>query len=201
MQPTLFDQFTAHQTGRQAYILQNTIRVQAVEKFSPCWEWRARSTDEGYGVSTGGGSKHGEYGKAYRAAYVAFVGPIPAGLHLDHLCNNRICVNPDHLEAVTQRENNMRAIERDYVNGTGHWDRLEVCMRGLHPMSGWNLLQDFHGGRLHRGCRACQAATAAIYRANNPERVAANLAARNARNRAKTVERKAARAFAKLNPA
>ncbi|RJT88160.1 HNH endonuclease [Cryobacterium melibiosiphilum] len=176
-------------------------RIQAVEGFTPCWVWQLKPDKHGYGYGTDTKATGGSARAAYRISYQAFVGPIPDGLHVDHLCNNRICVNPSHLEPVAQRENCLRAVERDYVNGTGHWDQLEVCRRGLHPMSGTNLLTDFHGGRWHRGCRACQSAQAAIYRAEHPEAELRGRRARQARDRAKTAERKAARKLAKLNAA
>jgi hypothetical protein len=49
---------------------------------------------------------------AHRVSYEAAYGPIPAGLHIDHLCRVRKCVRPEHLEAVTQGENNLRAFRR-----------------------------------------------------------------------------------------
>lgn len=65
-----------------------------------CWEWTAGKDPRGYG-RTGNALAH-------RLVYQALVGPIPDGLTLDHLCRNTGCVNPDHLEPVTQAENNRR---------------------------------------------------------------------------------------------
>lgn len=64
-----------------------------------CWEWTGAKTAAGYGQFT----RRKEY--AHRHAYEDLVGPIPEGLVIDHLCRNPSCVNPDHLEPVTQREN------------------------------------------------------------------------------------------------
>lgn len=65
-----------------------------------CWPWLAYLDGNGYGRF----SAH----RAHRFAYEAVVGPIPAGLQLDHLCRNRACVNPAHMEIVTNRENQLR---------------------------------------------------------------------------------------------
>jgi len=72
---------------------------------SMCWEWTAAIGADGYGVFRMGGKLY----RAHRASYILFRGEIPVGLHIDHLCRNILCVNPEHLEAVTVRENNLRA--------------------------------------------------------------------------------------------
>lgn len=71
-----------------------------------CWEWTAALQSSGYGC-TGIGNRR--VGLAHRVAYELLVGPIPAGLQIDHLCRNKRCVNPAHLEPVTASENQRRA--------------------------------------------------------------------------------------------
>lgn len=71
-----------------------------VDKTDTCWLWTAALV-KGYGRFTSDVRQMG----AHRWSYEALVGPIPEGLTLDHLCRNPRCVNPDHLEPVTQREN------------------------------------------------------------------------------------------------
>lgn len=81
-----------------------------VETFGPytvtdsgCWEWHKIAAD-GYGRLY----RDGKTRLAHRESYELHRGPIPTGLHIDHLCRNKGCVNPDHLEAVTLVENVMR---------------------------------------------------------------------------------------------
>ena len=68
-----------------------------------CWLWTG-ATMEGYGQF----SYAGQSQLAHRLAYTELVGPIPGGMTLDHLCRTRACVNPLHLEPVTNRENILR---------------------------------------------------------------------------------------------
>lgn len=77
-----------------------------VDKGVGCWEWTRSLTTAGYGNLR---LPDGRYGYAHRMSWELSRGPIPDGLTIDHLCRNRKCVNPEHLEPVTQAENNRRA--------------------------------------------------------------------------------------------
>lgn len=78
-----------------------------VEKGNSCWLWIGKRMPNGYARFKVGGC--GIY--AHRFAYELLVGPIPEGLQIDHLCRVRHCVNPRHLEPVTQRENKNRGLK------------------------------------------------------------------------------------------
>jgi hypothetical protein len=108
-----------------------------------CWEWTA-SLSTGYGQCFIGG----RVDKAHRVTYMALVGPIPEGLVLDHLCRNRACCNPEHLEPVSNKENILRG-----VSPSANQARRTHCRKG-HPLEGENLSpgQVLIG---KRGCRTC----------------------------------------------
>lgn len=78
-----------------------------IEVVGDCWEWRGlRTAPNGYGRVIVDGKRL----MAHRVVYEACVGAIPDGLVIDHLCRNKPCVNPAHLEPVTQTENVRRAL-------------------------------------------------------------------------------------------
>lgn len=110
-----------------------------VEKTETCWNWLAGKDWDGYGIFHDRGSR-----RAHRWSYEQAHGAIPDALALDHLCRNPGCVNPEHLEPVTSRENTMRSpVAPAAINAA-----KDVCERG----------HDFTvlaSGR--RVCRVCQA--------------------------------------------
>ncbi len=116
-----------------------------VDPETGCHEWNAHRTQNGYG-QFGMGSR---VLYAHRAAYEIYVGPIPGGLHIDHLCRNRGCVNPEHLEAVTQRENTLRG-----VGVAAACARKTHCLRG-HEFKPENTYRGRSDGS--RECITCRA--------------------------------------------
>lgn len=114
-------------------------------KDTGCWDWTANKNHKGYGLIGPGGPAQNQV--AHRVSYELHVGPIPKGMVLDHLCRNRGCVNPAHLEIVTPYENSMRGFGVAALNA-----RKTHCPRG-HPLSGENLFKQHGGGR---GCRQCR---------------------------------------------
>lgn len=109
-----------------------------------CWDWKAGKTKAGYGVFR---PAHGQGTLAHRYAYELLIGPIPEGLVIDHLCRNRGCVNPDHMEPVTTGENTRRGF------GISTWNRLKThCPKG-HPYDVENTY--IHPSNNGRICRQC----------------------------------------------
>lgn len=118
---------------RKKSLVERFVEKYEVNPATGCWEWRAARF---------AGTSYGSFAnrRAHRVAYELFNGSIEDGLVIDHLCGNGSCVNPAHLEAVTQEENRCRQQHRQ-----------THCRRG-HPLSGSNLA-------LVRVCRTCRGET------------------------------------------
>lgn len=114
-----------------------------------CWEWTKRRNEHGYGNVSVGSAKDGtnRVKLAHRVSYECFVGPIPDGLTIDHLCRNRACVNPEHLEPVTHRVNVLRGTAQAAFNA-----RKTHCLRG-HEFTPENTY--WQAGGRKRSCRVC----------------------------------------------
>jgi len=159
------------------------------EPNSGCWLWTAGCTTAGYGTLR----IEGKPRYAHRLSYEHFVGPIPEGLNIDHLCRNTYCCNPAHLEPVTNRENTMRGKAGAKQRPMTH------CPQG-HPYEGDNLIYCTMGGRRARRCRECKNAGVRRQRAtmNREEKTVrhtlANVKARERRRAMSPDEREALRA-------
>jgi hypothetical protein len=130
--------------------MRGTLLDRLVDKFTigdGCWEWTASKNWGGYGTISEGG-RAGRDLLAHRALYELMVGPIPEGLQIDHLCRNRGCVRPDHMEPVTQQENIRRGM------ASGSRGRQTHCANG-HEFTEENIRRTGPEGR-YRVCRACQ---------------------------------------------
>ena len=117
-----------------------------------CWEWLGSHQAGGYAQCGIGSQRAGtrSMGVVHRAVYQMVVGPIPSGLSLDHLCRNRGCVNPFHLEPIPIKVNILRG------NGWGGRHKRKTHCPAGHPYTGSNLYTLYTGSRDgHRFCRTC----------------------------------------------
>ncbi len=120
-----------------------------VTKTNNCWLWHSTQS-RGYGQFSLGGNQVA----AHRFSYELVNGPIPKPLQIDHMCRNTLCVNPEHLQAVTQKVNLL--LSRESI---GHvYKKQKACMRGheyTQPNTRW-----YKG---YRYCRACHSRRANRY--------------------------------------
>lgn len=116
-----------------------------IKKTDSCWLWIGDISAKGYGRF----SRNKNRSKAHRWSYEHFIGPIPEGLTIDHLCMVKCCVNPEHLEAVTAEENTRRYLATrsdlyDWSNGK--------CRKG-HELAIVGYRERPKKGRECMGCR------------------------------------------------
>jgi len=118
-----------------------------IEKTRKCWNWLGHTSPKGYGLVT----SHGKIHQAHRLVFELYYSKkIPNGLVIDHLCRNTGCVNPKHLEAVTQRENVFRGVGFTAMNA-----KKTHCPKN-HPLSGKNIYTYTRkNGGSYRTCKLC----------------------------------------------
>ncbi|ACY35946.1 endonuclease [Clavibacter phage CMP1] len=112
-----------------------------VRKTETCWVWTGAPNGDGYAYFY----THNKGFSAHRLSYEAVNGKIPDGLQIDHLCRNRMCVRPDHLEAVTQQENIKRG-------GVGWKNKRKTHCPKNHEYTPSNTYINPRGSRV---CRTC----------------------------------------------
>lgn len=112
-----------------------------------CWEWSGGKSTDGYGQTFVHVKDKAKTVRAHRLFYEIFCGNIPNGLVIDHVCRNIICVNPEHLEAVTSKENTNRGINHNRIK--------THCPIGHEYTDDNTLHQKKSNGYISRKCRRC----------------------------------------------
>lgn len=128
--------------------LAERVRLGSVEVLSdigtPCWQWTGKTNARGYGVCWNLGKEV----LVHRAMHEAHAGPIPAGAVVDHICRNKLCANPAHLQAISNRKN----IQLGFIRrGVGVAASDTHCIHG-HEMTPANTV--LRGGKTAE-CRTC----------------------------------------------
>lgn len=132
------------QDSREQIISRIEGKVERITE-SGCWVWLGGSSPQGYGYMR----NKGKMRKAHRVSYETFVGEIPAGLEIHHVCEVRSCVNPKHLRPVTRKQNcNLCTNPKGFFN----MNKAKThCIAG-HSLSGMNLYLTPNG---RRQCKTC----------------------------------------------
>jgi len=135
-------------------LLHKFMRFVLPEPNSGCWLWTGNLTSQGYGrfvVPRKTARKHTD--RAYRVAWELLIGPVPEGKELDHLCRVRCCVNPQHLEPVSHRENLLRGSGATVtkLRWATRREAMTHCVNG-HEYTLANTRIDADGGY---SCRTC----------------------------------------------
>jgi hypothetical protein len=114
-----------------------------VETTPVCWKWIGATEGPGYGLF----SKHSKSERAYRISYELFIGPIPKGMTVHHICHNPNCVNPGHLELLIRKDH----VALHDTNIMTANSKKTHCRNG-HEYTEKNTRRDKNGGRYCREC-------------------------------------------------
>jgi len=170
--PTICKDLTAafgrHDPLVKQPVLQRFMEYVSPEPMSGCWLWTGTYNRDSYGLFWRSAS-YGHF-QAHRAAFELLKGPVEPHLQIDHVCRVRDCVNPDHLEQVTQRVNLARS-------GLAHVDP-KFCRKG-HEYTAENTYHPKHRPR-ERICRTCNAESRQKYEPKYWERIRARRRANRA---------------------
>lgn len=121
-----------------------------------CWEWACSLNWSGYGNTTSMRPLFSKLMAPHRLSYRLFVSDFPEELDIDHLCRNRTCCRPDHLEPVTKVENVRRAIAAGTNFGRKVGYRVDFCKRG-HDLSAPGMVQEYRQkDKIYSRCIACR---------------------------------------------
>lgn len=158
-------------------MLEKVLTKHRKDAVTGCWLWTDALNTNGYGVVWDPAKQ--KQSKAHRVAYEELVGAIPDELPIDHLCRNRACINPEHLQPVTLGENVRRG-----VSPPAQRARQTHCKNG-HELSGYNLRVDPKTG--YRQCSICVRERAKKWKEKNPEAYAA-LRKKSDKNRSEKIK-------------
>lgn len=126
--------------------LKNNRFWSKVNKTNSCWNWKGSQNGTGYGKVF----LNKKYWYVHRFSYELHIGKIPEGLVIDHLCRNRACANPEHLEAVTQKINIQKGLSGKHTN---HFNNFKThCPQG-HEYTKENTY--FRKIKKNRRCKIC----------------------------------------------
>ena len=137
---------TSWHPGPKLTPIERFLLLHEPEPNSGCWLWVGHYSN-GYGRFW----FHGRNGAAHRASYEMFVGTIPVGMQIDHKCQNKICVNPHHLQLATPKDNVLRSLNAPSAINA----RKTTCANG-HSFDA--LHRRSTRGGFYRACKSCGAA-------------------------------------------